>query len=151
MLMPEPFTLAAGREFAGVYWQNYGRYRTYAVTTTIEQIAFDRSRQASVAQMAAYLQDLFGQKVTAAMVGVEHPDSVGSWARGEGAPDGDIERRLRDAFRIATLLAQAETRDTLQAWFLGMNPALDDQAPAELIASDPVRVLQAARAFLAVG
>lgn len=121
------------------------------MTTTMEKIALDRSRRADVMEMAAMLQSLLGQKVTAAIVGIGEPKIVGRWARGQPLVEVDVERRLRDAYRIVTLLEQADTADTVRAWFLGMNPLLDDHAPAELIAEDPVRVLQAARAFLATG
>lgn len=117
----------------------------------MERIALDQSRRAGIPEMAAALQSLLGQKVTAAIVGSVEPRTVGRWARGGHVVEADVERRLRDAYRIATLLGQADTPDTVRAWFLGMNPALDDHAPAELIAEDPVRVMQAARAFLANG
>ena len=39
----------------------------------------------------------------------------------------------------------------IQAWFIGMNPDLDDQAPALLLHEDPHAVLGAARNFLAYG
>ena len=41
--------------------------------------------------------------------------------------------------------------ETVRAWFVGMNPDLDDRAPALVLGEDPVGVLQAARAFLAHG
>lgn len=41
---------------------------------------------------------------------------------------------------------------TIRAWFMGMNPQLDDVSPAEALAEDRFReVLAAARAFLAGG
>jgi hypothetical protein len=39
----------------------------------------------------------------------------------------------------------------VRAWFMGMNPELDDQAPARVLRREPERVLQAARQFLAGG
>jgi hypothetical protein len=41
--------------------------------------------------------------------------------------------------------------ETVRAWFVGMNPDLDDQAPALLLGDDPHAVLLAARSFLANG
>jgi hypothetical protein len=121
------------------------------MTTTMEKIALDQARRAGIAQMATTLQSLLGQKVTAAIVGVGDPTRVGRWARGEQLVEPDVERRLRDTYRIATLLMQADTADTVRAWFLGTNPLLEDRAPAELIADAPQHVLQAARAFLVTG
>jgi hypothetical protein len=61
------------------------------------------------------------------------------------------ERRLRDAFQISQLLLQHEAGTTIQAWFTGMNPELDDQSPALMLAKHPQEVLIAARNFLANG
>lgn len=104
-----------------------------------------------VSEVATYLQDLFGQKLTAVMAGVQDAKAVGEWARGARAPHPEKAQRLRAAFSVALLLMQVESRETVRAWFMGMNPQLDDRAPALAIAEEPVRVLQAARAFLAGG
>jgi hypothetical protein len=76
---------------------------------------------------------------------------VGKWERAERTPHPDAERRLRHAYQIVQLLLERESAETVRAWFVGMNPDLDDQAPVLALAEDPVRVLQAARAFLAHG
>jgi hypothetical protein len=113
-----------------------------------EQRAFDQATRATTPQLAAFLQDLFGQKLTALLVGVHDPKAVGQWARGERSPHPNIEQRLRRAYQVATLLLQADSAPTVRAWFLGMNPHLDDHAPALLLVEQPERVLQAARAFV---
>jgi hypothetical protein len=104
--------------------------------------------------MAAYLQGLLGQKLTAVMVGIEDPKAVGKWARGERAPRGEAAQRLRDAFHVATLLALGESEETVRAWLMGMNPLLEDRAPAAVFAAFPdggARAMRAAKAFLANG
>ena len=113
--------------------------------------AHDRAIRAGIAEVAAYLQDLFGQKLTAVIAGVADPKAVGKWARGERVPHPDAEQRLRAAFQVAGFLMQAESRQTVRAWFVGMNPQLDDRAPALVIAEDPIAVMRAARAFLVDG
>jgi hypothetical protein len=60
------------------------------------------------------------------------------------------------AYRIATLLREKDTPGVVQAWFQGMNPRLDDVAPARLPREGDLEqvgpsVLAAARAFAAVG
>jgi hypothetical protein len=97
------------------------------------------------------LQDVLGQRLVAVIAGVSDAKAVGKWARGTRAPHPDTERRLRDAFHITQLLLQQESAETVRAWFIGMNPDLDDQAPALLLADDPQAVLGAARNFLAYG
>jgi len=116
-----------------------------------EQVAHDRMTRATVPDMAAYLQDLFGQKLTAAIVGINNPKAIGAYARGQRAPHPEAERRLRDAFHVATLLMTAECSQTVRSWFMGMNPHLDDRAPALVIGEQPNRVMQAAKAYLANG
>ena len=118
------------------------------------QQAHDRTVRATAGEVAAFLQELLGQKLTAVIAGVDDPKAVGRWARGERAPRGEAERRLREAFQVATVLALAESPETARAWFMGMNPYLADRAPAFIFAEDPDgggRVMQAARAFLAHG
>jgi len=116
--------------------------------------ALRRAARASSAEMASYLQGLFGQKLAAVITGIDDPKTVGRWVRGQ-APQEAHAARLRDAFHVAMLLEITESRETARAWFLGMNPDLDDWTPARVIADDPAkggkRVMQAARNFLAYG
>lgn len=107
--------------------------------------------RAGVPEMATYLQDLFGQKPTAVTTGISDPKAVGKWARGERESHPDAERRLRAAFQVAEYLMRVESRQAVRAWFMGMNPQLDDRAPALVIRDNPGLVMQAARAFLAGG
>ena len=70
---------------------------------------------------------------------------------GRRSPHPEAERRLRLAFQVVELLMHAESAETVRAWWIGMNPDLEDQAPVMVLAEDPTRVLQAARVFLAHG
>lgn len=86
------------------------------------------------------------------MVGVEDPKTVGRWAQGQMPRDPEVERRLRDAHQIFRLLLEKESPYTVRAWFVGLNPQLDDESPAAAIkAGNAKDVLVAARAFLAGG
>jgi hypothetical protein len=116
-----------------------------------EQLAHAQATRLPIAAVTAYVQDILGQRLTAVVAGVNDAKAVGKWARGERAPHPDTEQRLRHAFQVAELLMQAEAADTVRAWFRGMHPDLGDEAPATVLATDPARVLQAARAFLAHG
>ena len=101
-------------------------------------------------EVAAALQEMFGQKLTAAIVGV-HAKTVGAWVRAEQVPTIGAEQRLRNLYLVAQFLRQYEGVETVRSWFLGMCPELDDRAPAEMIGEAPARVLAAARAFVADG
>jgi hypothetical protein len=107
----------------------------------------------SIADTAAFLQDALGQKLVAYMVGVEDPKTVGRWASDKRLPkDLEVERRLRDAHQIFRLLLTKESPHTVRAWFVGLNPQLDDESPAAAIRDGRTRdVLVAAKAFLAGG
>jgi hypothetical protein len=107
--------------------------------------------RASVPKIASDLEELLGQRFTAVIAGVSDAKAVAKWARGERTPRPDAEQRLRDAYYITGLLLQAEAPSTIRAWFSGMNPELDDRAPALVLGDDAPRVLQAARTFLAHG
>jgi hypothetical protein len=116
-----------------------------------EQAVHGLATRLDVPTLARSLQDVLGQRLVAVIAGVSDAKAVGKWARGERAPHPDAERRLRDAFQITQLLLQNESAETVRAWFTGMNPDLDDQAPALILAEHPQDVLLAARNFLANG
>ena len=87
------------------------------------------------------------------MVGVEDPKTVGKWATEKHLPrDLDTQRKLRDAYHVFRLLLTQESPYTVRAWFVGLNPQLDDESPATAIREGRTRdVLVAAKAFLAGG
>lgn len=62
------------------------------------------------------------------------------------------ERRLRDAFQVFTLIEEADDADVARAWFIGMNPELDDDSPVEQLAvGNAPAVLAAARSYVNAG
>lgn len=119
-----------------------------AVTREQEQVAHAMAARLATAAVAEYLQGVLGQRLTAVIAGVSDAKAVGRWAKAARFPHPEAERRLRDAYQVTQLLMQREAADTVRAWFRGMNPDLDDEAPALAIATQPAQVLQAARAFL---
>jgi hypothetical protein len=111
----------------------------------------DGAELPSVKDMTQFLRELYGSRLTAIMSGIEDPHLIGRWAQGEDAPLPVNLRHLTDAFAVSQLLLQVESRQGVFSWMVGMNPALDDQAPAELIVSDPEAVMDVAHAFLVTG
>jgi hypothetical protein len=106
--------------------------------------------ESSVRDVAAYLQDVLGQTLVAYMTGTD-PKTVQRWAGGR-MPRAESERRLRDTYHIFRLLLTQESPHTVRAWFVGLNPQLDDESPAAFIREGRTRdVLVAAKAFLAGG
>lgn len=122
----------------------------------MSRTAISEAHQHSVSfatkDVARYLQEAFGQKLVAYMAGVNDPKRVGLWAQGAQNPRDDPERRLRAAFQIFHLLLAEEDAHVVRAWFIGMNPQLDDDSPAEAIRQGRLKdTLAAAKAFIAGG
>jgi hypothetical protein len=104
-------------------------------------------------EVAEAIYRLLTGKITAYMVGVKDVRTITRWAGGEVREVRvEHERRLRAAYEIATLLLHFDAPETVRAWFLGMNPELDDVAPVEVIRADRLQeALSAGRAFVANG
>jgi hypothetical protein len=117
----------------------------------LEQAIHARTARLGVPAIVGSLQDILGQRLVAVIADVSDAKAVGKWARGQRSPHPETEERLRNAYQIAQLLLERESPDTVRAWFIGMNPDLDDHAPALVLRENPLHVLQAARSFLAHG
>ncbi len=118
-----------------------------------QRYAHRKAVSLDIAEVAEFLQENLGQRVTAMLAGVSDPGSVGRWAKRENRPQPAIDRRLREGYGVFQLVQSVESPHTVRAWFIGLNPQLDDnESPVEAIAADHFRaVLAAARAFVAGG
>lgn len=103
------------------------------------------------------LRDLLGAKLVTYLGGVHETRAVRQWAEGARAiQDKTDERRLRLAYQVATLIAEGDSSQVVQAWFQGLNPQLEDRAPARLLREGDLDevgplILAAARSFVATG
>ncbi|WP_051813811.1 hypothetical protein [Streptomyces sp. NRRL S-340] len=105
--------------------------------------------QASTAAIARFLQDNFGQRLTAFIAGIEDPKQVGKWCSGQNSPRIDSELRLRAAYQVFQMITLAENCHTARAWMIGMNPQLEDDSPVQAIAEDRHKdAMAAARSYL---
>jgi hypothetical protein len=120
-------------------------------TEEIERAAYAESTRLDSHDLVGELQAVLGQKLTAAIAGVSDAKAVREWARGPREPQPEALQRLRLGYQVTRLLLWRDSPETVRAWFVGMNPALDDRSALAVIAEDPVRVLHAARAFLLHG
>lgn len=104
-------------------------------------------------EAADALYRLLTGKVAAYMIGAKDVRTLSRWAGGEVREIRvEHEVRLRAAYEIATLLLHFDAAETVRAWFIGLNPELDDVAPFEMIRQDRLQeTLGAARAFVANG
>ena len=109
------------------------------------------------AALVAELRAILGARLVAYIGGVKETRAVRQWADGERRiSNTHTEQRLRIAYQAAKMLTEHDANDTIQAWFLGLNPMLDDTSPARLLTEEPLddsgpRVLAAARHFAATG
>jgi hypothetical protein len=91
---------------------------------------------------------LVGIRVVTLTVGNNNPEIVASWVTGLEKPTLEQEQILWDTWNVCEVLHPIMPKESLTSWMLGMNPDLDDEAPAVLLKSEPDRVLQVAKAFL---
>ena len=112
--------------------------------STITHAHIDRS----VSDIAGVLQSHLGQKLVAHMAGLADAKAIGKYARSERTPQTDAEKRLRAAYLVLTIMLDDESAHTARAWFIGMNPQLDGEAPADVIRDGRFKeVLAAVRSY----
>lgn len=105
------------------------------------------SADVPLSDQVAALKTLLGPRLMSLAMAVD-PVTVDRWISGGSKPRLENEQRIRSAYQIFELLKPVEASPTIRAWFMGMNPQLDDRSPAEAIAEGDLRsALAAARAF----
>jgi hypothetical protein len=111
-----------------------------------QQQAYRKTVQTSYADLVSALVEAFGRTLVA-FIGSVDPKTVDRWAEGRN-PRTDAERRIRTAFQVYQLLLSRESEYTVRAWFIGLNPQLDDISPAQALRDDQTKdVLAAAKSF----
>lgn len=120
------------------------------------QVLDQAHRQAVVTPMSdvvSFLQDLLGRRLVAYVAGVKDAKTVSRWANGEvESVRQESEARVRTAYEVAQLLVRFDSPRIVKAWFIGLNPQLDDVSPAEAIREGKLKEAKAsARAFVAGG
>jgi hypothetical protein len=123
-----------------------------------EQVASQLDREAAVlpvAEVAGRLQEQIGQRMAAHLAGLEHVKQVGRYARGGASPRDDVERRLREGYKVVRMIGGAYDAATAKAWLFGTNSRLDDRAPIDVLrgatsGEEFVDVVRAARQFASV-
>jgi len=120
--------------------------------TIASREAHRQTTESTIQQITRYLEEVLGRKLVAALAGVRDPKAVGRWAEGARTPRPAAEERLRVAYQIFRLLLAEESKYTIRAWFIGLNPQLNDESP--LLAINEGRfqeVMVAAKAYVAGG
>jgi hypothetical protein len=101
------------------------------------------------------LSHVLGRKLIAYIGGLQNVSYVDDWISGSASP-GPQEARIRLAWQIAETLQKADHPKVVQAWFLGMNPDLEDSSAIQILQEqDPReaerRLAPAVRSFVALG
>lgn len=113
--------------------------------------AHRKSLEISAADLVATLSDKMGNKLVA-FIADRDASTISRWKNGDIEPPEESLKPLRVAYQVFQLLESAEADATIRAWFMGMNPQLDDASPSEALKDGQLReVMAAARAFLAGG
>lgn len=118
--------------------------------------AYEESVRLTVPDLVSGLRDLLGARLVAYLGSVKETRAVRQWAEGGRVPSTEVVARLRAAYHVAALIRARNSPAVVQAWFQGMNPRLDDVAPARLLREADLpqvgpHVLAAARAFASEG
>jgi len=105
--------------------------------------AYEDSVRLPFPDLVSRLREILGVRLVAYVGGVQSARSVSTWAEGTALP-GEVDReRLRHAFHAAALLRERYDATTVQSWFKGRNPSLNDEAPAHVLRhGDPQKAAQ---------
>jgi len=122
--------------------------------TTLSGIdrAHRESIENSTSDVAKQLLEDLGPKLVSHMLNLADRQTVAAWATGDSNPRQANEDRLRDVFHIYSVLRSNNSKHTIRAWFIGMNPLLADESPASVIADGRMQdALIAAKSFVTTG
>lgn len=119
--------------------------------------AFEEANRMTPAELVAALRPMLGDRLVAYLGRVKETRAVRGWADGTRNISGaETLERLRLAYRISRMICERDSHQVVQAWMQGLNPLLDDRAPAVLLRDGELGdigpdVLAAARQFVSVG
>ncbi|MBV0920591.1 hypothetical protein [Mycobacteroides chelonae] len=111
----------------------------------------------STSALVTALIEHLGLRLVAYLGGANEVVTVRQWSQGTSTiSDTDTIERLRLALGAAEMITAAASSGLTQAWFQGLNPALNDMSPASLLRNadtDTIRpkILAAARRCAAPG
>ena len=83
-------------------------------------------------RQAEWLEVTLGSRL-AAFAASMSPAQLARIARREETPGAEAERRLRNVFAVASLLAARDGAGSAYAWLTEPNPELDGRSPADLL------------------
>ncbi|MGZ3507338.1 MAG: hypothetical protein ACXVAC_02925 [Vulcanimicrobiaceae bacterium] len=103
--------------------------------------AHDRAMSLPISEVVGELVELLGATTVAAIAGVSETRAVNQWTLGRMPQRPHV---LRFALQIASMIAEGRDHESVQAWFQGCNPHLDDAIPALMLRTRPLPEVQGA-------
>lgn len=100
------------------------------------------------------LEQVLSRRLTAVIAGVKDGKTIARWASDDTTEiQYNKEQRLRMTFQIVLLLlGSQDSPQMVKAWFIGLNPQLGDESPAEVIRKGQLQeAWNAAQAFVVSG
>ncbi len=135
----------------------FGQYRVVMSSSIVDfdragTVGFASATRLTPSEVCRDLAELLGSRLVAYIGGVQETRAVRQWAEGARKPPAAVVSRLRFALQVTSVLVSRDSPQTAQAWFQGMNPALQDAAPARLLREESLDVqgpliMAAAREF----
>jgi hypothetical protein len=85
-----------------------------------------------LSRLAEWLEMTLGTRLTAFATGLTTRELV-RIAHGDAVPDDEVQRRLRNLYRVASLLASREGAGGAYAWLTEPNEELGGRSPARVL------------------
>lgn len=99
----------------------------------------DRAMSLPIADVVRELVAMLGATTVAAITGVSETRAVNQWMHDRSPQKPHV---LRFALQIANMISGVD-HESVQAWFQGSNPRLDDAIPALMLRNRPLADVQA--------
>jgi hypothetical protein len=103
------------------------------------------------ADVVRYLADVLGYELLAYITG-KSTKTVRRWAEETTSPRLGTEQILQATAYVFQTILESDSDHVARAWFIGLNPQLDDATPADMLRDGKVNaVVTAAKAFVSGG
>lgn len=125
----------------------------YERAVRLQEIAYKDSARSDAREIAGFLLEHVGQRITAAATGVADARPVRSWRDGTATPHEEHDWKLRVLYRVVRPIFEIYGAQTARVFLRSSNPQLGDESPLLWIADKSQKeaepaVLAATRAFL---
>lgn len=108
---------------------------SFQTPAELDRYYHQRAIRAPLQDVAQTVVSVLGPKLTAWIIGVKDTKTIARWAAGIGTSirDHKVEQRLRATYQMLDVIDDEQYAGLTRSWFIGMNPILFDQSPAEAV------------------